>query len=439
MAETAIRMEGLGKRFHIAKVQRKNRPMRALLTEGLAAPFRRIGRALHGGTAPDADETFWAFRDISLEIRRGEVVGIVGRNGAGKTTLLKILSRISRPTEGYADIHGRIGSLLEVGTGFHPELSGRENIYLNGAILGMRRQEITQKLDEIIEFSEIGRFIDTPIKHYSSGMTMRLAFSVAAHLEPEIMIVDEVLAVGDASFQRKCLGKMDEVSSQGRTVLFVSHNMGAVTQLCTRAVWLKDGRLHMDGVTDEVISAYLSEGSESHGSWSNSAAPDSGVETWLAEARLLDRTGQPASSPAFGDPFKIAIGYHINQPMRGMSILIKLVDARGDVVFETTDVDDSPLQLQVREPGAYVSTCDMPAHLLKPGRYHVTLMAYVHGVKIVHVAESALTFDVTARGYRMHAPRIGAVTPVLRWDVRPAGKTSDVPGAGKRRRLRHVG
>ena len=229
------------------------------LTEALASPFRRAGRLLGGRatSAADLDQTFWALRDVSLEIKHGEIVGIIGRNGAGKSTLLKILSRITEPTEGHGEIHGRVGSLLEVGTGFHPELTGRENLFLNGAILGMRKAEIERKFDEIVAFAEIDKFIDTPVKHYSSGMYVRLAFAVAAHLEPEILLVDEVLAVGDAAFQKKCLGKMSEVSRGGRTVVFISHNMAAVENLCDKGILLEEGRVTFSGDMKQAVDRYL--------------------------------------------------------------------------------------------------------------------------------------------------------------------------------------
>src|SRR5574339_281457 len=225
----------------------------------VAAPFRRAGKLLRGqvGGAAELDETIWALKHVSFQIKAGEVVGIIGRNGAGKSTLLKILSGISDPTVGYADIYGRVGSLLEVGTGFHPELTGRENVYLNGSILGMRKAEIDRKCDEIVAFAEIDKFLDTPVKHYSSGMYVRLAFSVAAHLEPEILLVDEVLAVGDMAFQRKCLGKMDDVAQTGRTVVFVSHNMGLLQTLCQRGILFQEGAVHTDGTITEAVDAYL--------------------------------------------------------------------------------------------------------------------------------------------------------------------------------------
>jgi len=252
MSEIAIRIDGISKQYQLGDGERY-KALRDTLSELASAPFK----ALRRGSLRKPRETIWALRDISDEIEEGEVVGLIGRNGAGKSTLLKILSRITEPSDGTAEIHGRVGSLLEVGTGFHPELTGRENIFLNGAILGMHRTEIREKFDEIVEFAELSRFIDTPVKRYSSGMYMRLAFAVAAHLEPEILLVDEVLAVGDAGFQRKCLGKMEGVARAGRTVLFVSHNMGAVGSLCSRIVYLRHGQVVASGPPGEVIPLYL--------------------------------------------------------------------------------------------------------------------------------------------------------------------------------------
>ena len=254
MSDTVIRVDGLSKKYHIGGRQEGYRTLRETLTGALVSPFRRARRLLSGQAhgATGLKETIWALKDAAFEIKQGEVVGIIGLNGAGKTTLLKILSRITEPTEGYAEIHGRVGSLLEVGTGFHPELTGRENIYLNGAILGMKKAEIERKFDEIVDFAEIDKFIDTPVKHYSSGMYVRLAFAVAAHLEPEILLVDEVLAVGDAAFQKKCLGKMESVAQQGRTVLFVSHNMAAIQSLCTGCILLDLGEIVTHGVSSRV-------------------------------------------------------------------------------------------------------------------------------------------------------------------------------------------
>ena len=267
MGDIALRVEDLSKQYRIGGNREAYKTLRDTFTDVVVSSFRRAGKLLRGRSrrAAELGETFWALKDVSFEIKRGEVVGIIGYNGAGKSTLLKILSRITEPTEGYADIYGRVGSLLEVGTGFHPELTGRENLYLNGAILGMKRAEIARKFDEIVAFAEIERFIDTPVKHYSSGMYMRLAFAVAAHLEPEILLVDEVLAVGDARFQKKCFNKMQDVGQQGRTVLFVSHNMPAITRLCQRAILLDGGRVLQDGPSHQVVSAYLNSEHWYHG------------------------------------------------------------------------------------------------------------------------------------------------------------------------------
>ncbi len=257
MGDVAIRVQGLSKQYRIGK-QERYRAFRDVLTEAMYAPFRRVGGLLRGNAAAAANlnETIWALKDVSFEVKKGDVVGIIGRNGAGKSTLLKVLSQITEPTEGQVDVYGRVGALLEVGTGFHPELTGRENIYLNGAILGMSREEIRRKFDEIVAFAEVEKFIDTPVKHYSSGMGLRLGFAVAAHMEPEILVVDEVLAVGDAAFQKKCLGKMGDVAEGGRTVLFVSHQMNAIRKLCNSCVWLDAGQLQMIASTPNVLGSY---------------------------------------------------------------------------------------------------------------------------------------------------------------------------------------
>jgi lipopolysaccharide transport system ATP-binding protein len=259
MNSIAIEVNGLSKLYHIGRLQNANSRLGDQLLETLTAPMRRAARLIRGqaGSAAELDQELWALDNLSFDIRRGEVVGIIGRNGAGKSTLLKILSRITEPTKGYADIFGRVGSLLEVGTGFHPELTGRENIFLNGAILGMRKAEIERKFDQIVAFAEIPEFIDTPVKHYSSGMYVRLAFSVAAHLDTDILLVDEVLAVGDTAFQRKCLGKMEDVAYEGRTVLFVSHNMGLLQALCQRGIFIERGMITSDGSISEAVDAYL--------------------------------------------------------------------------------------------------------------------------------------------------------------------------------------
>lgn len=265
MGNVAIHAEEISKKYKIGARQARYKTLRESLSETVASPFRRMGHLLSNrrNGVSHTQETIWALKDVSFEIEHGEVIGIIGRNGAGKSTLLKILSRITEPTEGSARLYGRVGSLLEVGTGFHPELTGRENIYLNGAILGMKRGEIDRKFDEIVVFAEIEKFIDTPVKHYSSGMYLRLAFAVAAHMEPEILIVDEVLAVGDYEFQKKCLGKMEDVSKAGRTILFVSHNMAAIDSLCSKCIYLESGNVKLIDETAKVIPLYIGESSDS--------------------------------------------------------------------------------------------------------------------------------------------------------------------------------
>src|SRR5215467_13124633 len=297
MSDVVIRAENLGKRYHLGERERYL-ALRDLLARAMSAPARFLipeGHQRNGHHKNGARSHIWALRDACLEIRRGEVVGLIGRNGAGKSTLLKILSRITKPTTGYADIFGRVGSLLEVGTGFHPELTGAENIYLCGAILGMSKREITRKFDEIVAFAEVEKFISTPVKHYSSGMYVRLAFSVAAHLEPEILLVDEVLAVGDASFQKKCLGKMGQVSRDGRTIVFVSHNMAAVKALCSRAILMRHGTVASSGAVADVVDEYLlgAASDTSVREWSDAAADPGNESIRPLYVRITPPEGKP--------------------------------------------------------------------------------------------------------------------------------------------------
>ena len=422
MSDIAIRVEKLGKQFHIGALRRQRyNTLRDHVASAVAAPFRRAGKLLRGQAtgAAELDETFWALRDISFEVDRGEVVGVIGHNGAGKSTLLKVLSRITEPTIGIAEIHGRVGSLLEVGTGFHPELTGRENIFLNGAILGMARSEIAARFDEIVAFSEVEKFIDTPVKHYSSGMGLRLAFAVAAHLEPEILIVDEVLAVGDAAFQQKCLGKMGEVAEAGRTVLLVSHNMGAINRLCERAILLSEGELVLDGPTGEVVSAYLSAGRPIVSSWER---PQDGSEQPEGEAilesvRILDEDQVPADVLPFDKGFRIEIVYTLRIPIRGVAVLCAVNNDRGDVIWMSEDTDTTDLGGKVREPGTYTSTCFVPPHLVRPGRYQLHAAGHVPGTRRLFRRLHVVTFEVSPVGYDFQLSREGAVTPVLPWTV----------------------
>ncbi|MGE0646110.1 MAG: ABC transporter ATP-binding protein [Nitrospira sp.] len=420
MGDVAIRVEDIGKKYRIGKAE-KYKTLRDSLASGLSAPFRRIGNFLRGDetNGSEVDEQIWALKEVSFEVKQGEVIGVIGGNGAGKSTLLKILSRITEPTTGFAEIHGRVGSLLEVGTGFHPELTGRENTYLNGAILGMTRKEIDKKFDEIVAFSEVDKFIDTPVKHYSSGMYLRLAFAVAAHLEPEILIVDEVLAVGDAGFQRKCLGKMGAVAKEGRTVLFVSHNMGAITQLCETAIQLEKGRLKRSGTAAEVVDAYLSSvvGTELKSSWLPEATELGQSEVRFRCAQLLSLEEKPLAIANFTDSLTVEIVYDVKVAIRNLSVTCQVYDSMNHLVFESMDTDMPEWSGRVREPDSYRATAKIPACLLRPGRYQVSFSAFVEGVRVITRLNRVLAFDVTGIGCTLQPKRSGIVSPVIDWKV----------------------
>jgi lipopolysaccharide transport system ATP-binding protein len=367
--------------------------------------------------------TFWALKDVSFSVAPGEVIGILGRNGAGKSTLLKILSRITEPTSGRATLRGRVVSLLEVGTGFHPELTGRENIYLNGAIMGMKRAEITAKFDEIVEFAEVGKFLDTPVKRYSSGMYVRLAFAVAAHLEPEILLIDEVLAVGDAGFQKKCLGKMGEVATQhGRTVFFVSHNMGAVRSLCEEAILFEGGQLVMSGKPGDVISRYLSasmpKDSEIEGQiiWNGRDAPKT-EDIQLRSIRLLNGLGVPQSIFESDKPITIEIHYDILQRLRGARFCLMLLTQEGEMAFSATD---HLFQQETQQPGTYKTSCFIPGGLLNRRQYVVNLQCDIPGERYVLPAAEYLSFNVSGVGNQSSnfpEPWPGVVCPRVQWKV----------------------
>lgn len=423
MGAIAIQAEKLGKEYRIGRRQEGYKTLRDTIADAFMSPFRRAGKLLRGQAtgAAELDERIWALRDVSFEIHQGEVVGIIGRNGAGKSTLLRILSRITEPSRGVARIYGRVGSLLEVGTGFHPELTGRENIYLNGAILGMRRSEIDRNFDEIVAFAEVERFIDTPVKHYSSGMYLRLAFSVAAHLEPEILLVDEVLAVGDGEFQKKCMKKMENVSHEGRTILFISHNMLAITQLCERTIWLESGQIRLAGSTNEVVSSYLSSGIKGRAVWVE-ASPDNKPcqEIKFLSACLLSVDHRPIAVIPFDSPFRVSIAYEIFRPVRNLSVAYQVFDSHGNLVFESMDSDMPDWKTAVRERGQYSSICEVPPFLLKPGRYYLSIVSFIEQVRIIERCERVLAFDVSTVGYNLNPGRLGVVSPVLIWEVAKA-------------------
>ena len=369
MSDIAIRVENLSKQYKIGVAKYRHDTLRDQLADGLKVLFRRNGRP-HPGK-----DTIWALKDVSFEVREGEVVGIIGRNGAGKSTLLKILSRITEPTSGYAKIHGRVGSLLEVGTGFHPELTGRENIYLNGAILGMKKAEIERKFDEIVAFAEMEKFIDTPVKRYSSGMYVRLAFAVAAHLEPEILVVDEVLAVGDAAFQKKCLGKMHNVAREGRTVLFVSHNLGAVTQLCTSALLLCQGRLVAEGPTKEIIDQYLTDLSEpKHKPGLEQAAEREGDgRLRFMAAYLQNQADEITNTPIAGQSVDIVLDFVSNEDLSHVQLMLTIYNQFGIAVTHC-NIDSSGQRFHISK-GEWYALCRIPKLPLPSGTYRIAVAA----------------------------------------------------------------
>jgi lipopolysaccharide transport system ATP-binding protein len=385
---------------------------------GKPDPYLKIGETGHGKRE---GEIIWALKDVNFTVQQGEAVGIIGSNGAGKSTLLKILSRVTVPTSGVVKVKGRIASLLEVGTGFHPELTGRENILLNGTIMGMTRSEVNRKFDEIVDFSGVEQFIDTPVKRYSSGMYVRLAFAVAAHLEPEILIVDEVLAVGDAQFQRKCLGKMDDAAKGGRTVLFVSHNMSSISHLCDTVIWVDKGQVTMRAPTEEVISAYLNREAPSvvgHKEWFGGLSQPGVDELVLNEVSIIDSNNQVTSSVSAQKPFSICIKYTIKKQLPYCRVGFDLLTDNGDVIFESFDSDDVRYTGS-RQAGEYSSYCVIPGNFLNTKKYFVSIYAGMPGIKYLAGAENVLTFEVENVGaIGSHLPdfgRRGIVRPLLEW------------------------
>jgi lipopolysaccharide transport system ATP-binding protein len=407
MSEIVIRVENLGKMFRIGAKRERYRTFR----DALAGLWRRSGSERSSGTTP-----FWALKHVSFEIRRGEVVGVIGRNGAGKSTLLKVLSRITEPTEGFAEIRGRVRSLLEVGTGFHPELTGRENVFLNGAILGMQRAEIEARFDEIVTFAEIEQFLDTPVKHYSSGMYLRLAFAVAAHLEPEILIVDEVLAVGDAEFQKKCLGKMEEVARGGRTVVFVSHNMEAVDRLTSRCLSLSDGRLSQDGKTSDVVGNYLRGAERRVGDlacFRVSAIPRTValVDLWAETP-----TGEKAATFRQGEPFRIVLRVTSHERLKCDFAIV--IESSQQHALYTTHLSD--LSEAITTNGSHLLAAELQNPMLRKGQYLVSVAAFspdlrlfydvVHHFPLLEVAGTRdKSFPEDARWGALYVP--------VRWNV----------------------
>lgn len=419
--DPAVEARGLGKRYVLRhQSQGRYTSLRDVLAEGATRVVKRaLGRQVASATF---QEVFWALNGVSFVIGQGERVGIIGRNGAGKSTLLKILSRITEPSAGSVAIRGRVASLLEVGTGFHPELTGRENIYLNGAILGMAKAEIVRKFDEIVAFAEVERFLDTPVKRYSSGMYVRLAFSVAAHLEADILVVDEVLAVGDVQFQKKCLGRMEAVAQSGRTVLFVSHNMATITSLCSRCILLDAGRVAGDGAPSDVILRYYAGGASSPASFDTASWPRQPGDE---HARLLggaveDCAGRPTYELHLGDAFEVSMRYRILAGAKARPVPnFHFFRADGTYAFVT-----SMPNVQAAEPGEYVAKCKVPGFLLNDGGYFVglALTSYSDAGYVVNFYEqSALSFNVrdpmdeSSNRYGYGGPVPGVVRPRLDW------------------------
>ena len=419
MDEIAIRVENLSKQYRIGLTPMRYRTLRETISES----FTRNGRASRAASKEEEGK-IWALRDISFEVHKGQVLGIIGRNGAGKSTLLKILSRITEPTEGYAEIRGRVGSLLEVGTGFHPELSGRENIYLNGAILGMKREEIDQKFDEIVAFSEVEKFIDTPVKRFSSGMYLRLAFAVAAHLEPQILVVDEVLAVGDAEFQRKCLGKMNDVAKEGRTVLFVSHNMSAILRLTDETILLDEGRIVLRAPTPQAVDHYMASGFSQSGerTWSIDEIPSESAPFRPIALRVSDNDQRRYDRVRSTNPITIEVEYAIDAPIKGLRVGVYMQTTRGEFVFTSFDTDNAQQfeNYSVRPEGHYISKCTLPPDFLNEGQYVLGINASSYRVKRYFQDENALAFSVDgagAPGKQWPERRLGPVRPRLEWDI----------------------
>jgi lipopolysaccharide transport system ATP-binding protein len=433
--EIAIRIEGLGKRYQLGQTVDLKRTFRETLVDlprFLGGKTKRLlkGTARRTLSAKRVQEfqdavrdrqmadpdtppgTFWALRDINLEVKHGEVVGIIGRNGAGKSTLLKILSRVTDPTAGHAEIHGRVASLLEVGTGFNPELTGRENIYLNGSILGMKKTEIDRQFDEIVAFAEVDKFLDTPVKRYSSGMYVRLAFAVAAHLQPDIQIIDEVLAVGDAAFQKKCLGKMQDVAKGGRTVLFVSHNMAMIENICNRGVLLKEGRVEHQGEISDVVSRYLDETAGSVVSLGNRSDRKGNGRVRLTDVQMLDELGRAQGTVRSGRPAAVRLQYTGEPipPQAKMHVAVGIYNSREVAVFVVTN--DLTGQIASGWPREGSVVCRFPQFLLMPGTYSMNLFVTVNDV-IADWVVGAARFDVEASDFY----RTGHLPPSSHGDV----------------------
>jgi lipopolysaccharide transport system ATP-binding protein len=419
----AIAVENLSKKYIIGHQPREHyTALRDVLANGARRFANRLAHLFAEQQDDATHETFWALKDINFTIQRGDRLGIIGRNGAGKSTLLKILSRITEPTSGRIRIRGRVSSLLEVGTGFHPELTGRENIFLNGAILGMGKAEIVRKFDEIVSFAEVEQFLDTPVKRYSSGMYVRLAFAVAAHLEPEILIVDEVLAVGDVQFQKKCLGKMEDVGKEGRTVLFVSHNMAAVNTLCNKGILIDKGQIAAEGTVENILGQYIQRSvvNRSH-TFVNQMRENSQAKARLIEARVLGKQKESCALLPVDQAASIALVWQLKVPVPFLRVGVEITDTSGVVVLSSMDTDTTGLHGKPRQPGVFHETMSMPPFLLMPGIYSVKVFAGMPGIERIMEMEDILEFEVTEHHTHLsHVPsarRGGYIAAPLQWEV----------------------
>ena len=422
MSEVALSVQNLSKSFRIAH-QGRLRGYNTLHDELTTLPRRLVQRLRRNEKS--TSETFWALNDVSFDVRAGEVLGIIGSNGAGKSTLLKILNRITEPTIGGVDIYGRVGALLEVGTGFHPELTGRENIFLNGAILGMTRAEIKRKFDEIVAFAEVERFLDTPVKRYSSGMYVRLAFAVAAHLDPEILLIDEVLAVGDAEFQKKCLAKMEDVAAkEGRTVIFVSHNMDAICHLCSRCILLRNGRVEKSGDAAEVVAAYLGGEQEQP---SVIEFPRIESDACFRNAGLYHSDNKPAHSFSVTEPIRLDCSFDVRRHIEGLQFAFSVFNFKGDRIFYSS-VSMAKPAISVEAAGRHHLTALIPARLLLPGRYSVTVALHTPKTKLYDVRKQALGFRIlgtmTDRYDGFSGDDLGQVYADVKWQVEGANDST---------------
>jgi lipopolysaccharide transport system ATP-binding protein len=423
-----VRVENLGKKYQLGTRDASYGTLRDTIASAVRAPLQR----LRGRKGKRDQENIWALKDVSFDIAPGEVVGVIGRNGAGKSTLLKVLSRITEPTTGRAELYGRVASLLEVGTGFHPELTGRENIYLNGAILGMKKAEIVRKFDQIVDFAELERFLDTPVKRYSSGMYMRLAFAVASHLEPEILVIDEVLAVGDASFQKKCLGKMSDVAMEGRTVLFVSHNMIAMQSLCRRVMWLHAGEIVESGPAGDVVNNYLKAAVGSAALleevWDDVATAPGNDVVRLHSVRVHPQDSNSNEPLNMKTPFLIEVEYWNLLPDAHLHLTLHLYTEQDVVAFTTGNGADLAEGARRAPAGLVRCVCYVPADLLNAGRHRFVLLVVKDSSSLCYRYESGISFeivDLQERDGTWYGREPGAVRPLLRWTTEYLAKTPE--------------